>query len=242
LNLKHQICRLNWRPGDQMSRYSSTSDTDSYLKSAITAKQYSESNLMDEKARQIRSETRIAEQRATLDHADAVRRSLANKYAYGKDCSEDICHPYSVAIKEILWGFVVGEEINPDSIIKYEHHSSQALYNVSNRQVQFLYQPPVVPNLASGLPIPFTVKASNSLLSALNEPYWLWPHIKDPNPGKAKHGRATWECKDMNSHVVATKTVEFKENQDIMFNCNDVATQFAAAVKKEKGLVGALKH
>lgn len=210
------------------------SEADAQLKAALAQKNYSEAYLMEERARQIRAETQLANQKASAENAESVRRSLATKYAYGKDCSSELCHPYSVAIKEILWGFGPGEEINPDNRKKYEEASAQALYNVNSRQVKFLYKLPVVPNLASGLPLPFSVKADNATLSATSDPYWFWPYTKDPNPGKSKHGQATWECRDLDNRSVVTKTVAFQENQEIAFTCNDVATKFAVAVGKER--------
>mmetsp|Transcript_102035 Transcript_102035/g.200136 ORF Transcript_102035/g.200136 Transcript_102035/m.200136 type:complete len:225 (+) Transcript_102035:63-737(+) len=217
-----------------MHRSESSSDVDSQLKSAAAYKHLAEANLMEERTRQIRAETRHAEQKAKDEHADSVRRSLAAKHAYGKDCSSDICHPYSVAIKEILWGFAQGEEIDHDSSRKYESASAQALYNVNNKQVDFLYKLPEVTNLSSGLPVPYSVMADNATLSASSEPYWFWPYINDPNPGKLKHGQASWECRDLDNNVVITKTVPFKENQRISFSCNDVATKFAYSVHLEK--------
>lgn len=205
------------------------------LVAAATCKHRSEAMLMNEQARKVRAEVQLTEQQTKAAGAENIRRSLASKYAFGKDCaSEEICHPYSVAIKELLWGFSLDEEISPDTTRKYENASSQALYNVNRDQVMFLYKPPVVPNLSSGLPLPYSVQATNTVLSATSQPYWFWPYIEDPNPGKVKHGRATWECRDLMNEVITTKTVAFKENQAIDFTCNDVATKFATAVKKEK--------
>lgn len=207
-------------------------EVDARLKHATAHKHYSEASMMDERARQIRAETNLATEKAKAEHAENVRRSLANIYPFGKDCSSEICHPYSVAIKEVLWGFAQTEAITPETTRTYENASSQALFNVNNKQVSFLYELPVVPNLASGLPVPFSVKADNMTLSATSQPYWFWPYIHDPNPSHPKHGRATWECRDLMGQTVATRTAEFKEGEYVHFSCNEVSTKFAVAAKK----------
>jgi hypothetical protein len=233
----NQISRLNSRPNKdyEMSLVPSAPNPDDHRKPPRAEQEYSGWNLlMDAMMGYIHLEARNTERRATLDSTEAVRKSLASQYTFGKDCSDDICHPYTVAIKEIWWGFVEGEEIGPLTANKYEKNSAQALDNVTKCHAQFLNRPPVVPNLVSGLPVPFTVKASNSLLSAIDEPFSSRPHIHDPNSGETKHGRATWECRDMNNRVVTTKCVAFQKSQSITFNCNDVATQFTSALKKRK--------
>lgn len=202
---------------------------------ASTYRDASEALMLEQRANQIRAETDLARQKATLDQAESVRRSMLLQYPHGKDCSGELCHPYTVFLKDVLWGFTEDEPILPETTGKYKVASDRALYNVQRDLLKFSYKLPVVPNLASGLPLPYSFYAHNNLLSADDRPYWFFPYIADPNPGKLKHGRVVWECRDVRGGVVASRIADFKENRVVEVTCNDIATKFKeAAISKEK--------
>lgn len=182
--------------------------------------------------RQIRAETELAEQRKVIEHAESVHRSMLLPYPFGKDCSRRQCHPYIVAVKDVLWGFTEDEPIHSETIWKYEEANKRALRNVRSNQEQFSMSLPEVPNLASGLPKPYSFTANNFLLSRLSaneRPYLIFPYISDPNPKKPKHGRIVWECQDLQGEVVASRVNDFKQKNRVVLSCNDIATKFAEA-------------
>lgn len=169
------------------------------------------------------------------DHADSVRKSMASQFPLGKDCTRDLCHPYTATIKDVLWGYSIQEPINEETTRKYSHASSAASNNLRSDLYNFSNLMPVVPNLISGLPIPFTFKATNYTLSRDNRPYWFYPYTQDPNPGMPKHGRVTYECKDLTGNVVATHSVNFNEHDRVALTCNEVASKFAVSVHRRTG-------
>lgn len=204
-----------------------------HLESA-TYRNASEAYMLEQRANQIAAETHLAKQKGAIELSDSIRRSIAHQYPLGKDCSTELCHPYMVALKDVLWGFTDEEFIDPETTGKYKAASDRALYNLQRDIVKFSYKQPVVPNLVAGLPLPYSFNASNTLLSADDQPYWFYPNIADPNPGKPKHGRIVWECRDVHGGVVASKIADFKENRQVDVSCNDVATKFKEAAKKDQ--------
>eukprot|EP01032_Pedospumella_encystans_P010601 gene10601-12378_t len=193
-----------------------------------------EERSLELKNRQMEVEIESTKQRIHNEHADSVRKSMSNQYPVGKDCSRDMCHPYTAAIKEVLWGFSTQESINDSTTEIYRQASARALQNLRTDLFDYSNQMPVVPNLISGLPVPFTFRANNQTLSRDNRPYWFWPYTQDPNPGVNKHGRVTWECKDLTGNAVASLSTSFAEYNDVAVSCNEIASKFAFEVQKRK--------
>ena len=175
-------------------------------------------------------------QRNTIAHTSQVSESLTKYFPFGKDCTRDLCHPYTVAIKEVLWGFATNEIIktHEETPLKYRKASCKATENLRSDLYDFAGHVPVVPDLSTGLPLPFTFSATNNTLSRDNRPYWFWPYTQDPNPGKKKHGRVTYDCKDLTGNVVATLMTNFNEYNTVPLTCNEIASKFAE-VQRRKG-------
>ena len=193
-----------------------------------------EERSLELKNRQMEVEIESTKQRIHNEHADIVRKSMSNQYPVGKDCSRDMCHPYTATIKEVLWGFSTQEPINESTTEVYRQASTRALQNLRTDLFDNSNRMPVVPNLISGLPVPFTFRANNQTLSRDNRPYWFWPYTQDPNPGVNKHGRVTWECKDLTGNVVATLSTSFAEYNDVAVSCNEIASKYASEVQRRK--------
>ena len=173
-------------------------------------------------------------QRNTIAHTSQVSESLTKYFPFGKDCTRDLCHPYTVAIKEVLWGFATNEIIktHEETPIKYKSASSKASEDLRSDLYDFAGHVPVVPDLSTGLPLPFTFRATNQVLSRDDRPYWFWPYTQDPNPGRKKHGLVIYECKDLTGRVIATRNTFFDEYDTVTLSCNEVASKFGTVYER----------
>lgn len=178
------------------------------------------------KADKAEAETKLTRRRTEWEEADNIRKSISATYPFGKDCSMgNICHPYTMSIEEVLWGYSAAES---GSTHKYAECSSLATLNIKNALFKYHHvYVPTIPNLVAGLPAPFRFRANVSCLSAdEKKPYWLWPHSKDPNPGVIKHGRVVYNCINLKNDLIATKSIDFAENELVYMTCNDVPSIF----------------
>jgi hypothetical protein len=201
---------------------------------ASTNRHDAEAALAEQKSRELRSKMAAARQKAHIEKTDAVRKSLHSPHPFGKDCSSGgFCYPYIAKLQHIVWGIPVDEPITPKTEEKFREASDRAMFNLLLDINDFSFREPVVPNLVSGLPLPFTFYASLSTLSAdRDQPYWFWRHTIDPLPGKPKKGKVVWDCRDLQGNLMETKTVHFKEYDTVALSCDDVATKFSATVSE----------
>lgn len=230
------ICSLAMCITHNMNAATPPNNENVNLKRAVTGNVYasnwekkSKAELNEAKAKQIEEQMLRERQIAQFEYVEAVRRSLAAPYPSGKDCSGGMCAPYVAVLKEVLWGFTMDEPITVESIKEYKEVSDRATRNMKAEHAQFDRRLPVVPNLIIGLPVPFVFHASLYKLAADERPYWFWHYTTEPNLGKPKYGKVTWECRDMQNNAVVTRSNFFKDDEKFYMSCNDIASKFAEA-------------